>query len=301
LEINHYARVDFAEFKAIVDALGTIELSVDCAIQDWRLTEPELDPTVEDNWAMFTLPVGVHEMDGDLALWYARSRRTSSDFDRGRRHQALLRALWGRIRELNLLEQLSDIYPQVLETVETDLQLTDMLELLPLATGLDPSRIASYTFRPNIETRSWLSPEGSDVLAPQREAIRALELQMIQPPTEHQLVRENPRVELVNASGSPSMVHVAADRLIWEGFAPVTSGEVPTYQDRTMIYDYTGQSKSSSLSVLQAALRVRDEDVVIAPDPNRTVDFRVVIGGVYYSCTYNVALPREIATEEPAG
>jgi hypothetical protein len=27
----------------------------------------------------------------------------------------------------------------------------------------------------------------------------------------------------------------------------------------------------------------------------------VVIGGVYYSCTYNVALPREVATEEPTG
>ncbi len=301
LEIDHYARVDFADFKNIVDALGSVEIAVDCAIQDWRLTEPELDPTVEENWGMFTLPVGVHEMDGDLALWYARSRRTSSDFDRGRRHQALLRALWGRIRELNLVEQLADIYPQALETVQTDLQLGDMLELVPLAMALDPSRIASYTFRPNIETLSWLSPEGSDVLAPQRDAIRALELQMIEPPTEHQLVRENPRVEIVNASGSRSMSRVAADRLAWEGFMPLISDEVPAYQDRTMIYDYTGQSKGSSLAALQAALRVRDENIVIEPDPNRTVDFRVVIGGVYSSCTYNVALPREIATEEAGG
>ena len=301
LQIDHYARVDFADFKNIVDALGSIEIAVDCAIQDWRLIEPDLDPTVEENWAMYTLPVGVHEMDGDLALWYARSRRTSSDFDRGRRHQQLLRALWARIRELNLLDQLSDIYPQALETVETDLQLSDMLDLMPLALGLDPSRIASYTFRPNIETRSWLSPEGSDVLVPQREAIRALELQMIEPPTEHQLVRENPRVEIVNASGSSSMARVAADRLVWEGFTPVISETLPAYQDRTMIYDYTGQSKSGSLAALQTALRVRDENIVIEPDPNRMVDFRVVIGGVYSSCTYNVALPRELATEEPAG
>ncbi len=293
IRIDHYARVDFTDFREIVDALGSIEITVDCAIQDWRLTEPELDPTVEENWTMFTLPVGLHEMDGDLALWYARSRRTSSDFDRGRRHQALLRALWGRIRSLNLVEQLADVYPQVLETVETDLALGDMLELVPLALALDPSRIASYTFRPNVETRSWRSPEGADVLAPQRAAIRVLEQQMIQPPTEHQLVRENARVEIVNASGSYAMSRVAADRLAWEGFIPQMGEPAPAYQDRTMIYDYTGQTKGSSLAVLQAALRVRDENVVVEPDPNRMVDFRVVIGGYYSSCTYNVAQPRE--------
>lgn len=292
IQIDHYARVDFADFKAIVDALGGIEISVDCAIQDWRLKEPDLDPAIEDNWEMFTLPVGVHSIDGDLALWYARSRRTSSDFDRGRRHQALLRALWGRIRGLNLIDQLSDVWPQALEIVQTDIQLSDMLGLVPLALSLDPSRIASYTFRPNIETKKWLSPEGSDVLAPQREAIQVLEQQMIEPPTEHQLVRENARVEIVNASGSSAMAQVAADRLAWEGFIPQIATSAPDYQDATMIYDFSGQSKGSSLTALQAALRVRSENIVVQPDPNRTVDFRVVIGGGYSSCTYNVALPR---------
>src|SRR5690606_2262066 len=63
LEIDYYARVDFNGFHQIVDDLGGVEVAVDCAIQDWRLREPGLDPTVEDNWEMFTLPVGVHLMD----------------------------------------------------------------------------------------------------------------------------------------------------------------------------------------------------------------------------------------------
>ncbi len=292
LQIDHYARVDFNDFKDIVDALGGVDISVDCAIQDWRLKSPDLDPADADSWEMFTLPVGVYTMDGDLALWYDRSRRTSSDFDRGRRHQALLRALWDRIRSLGLVDQVSDIWSQVLESVETDLSLNDVISLIPLALSLDPSRIASYTFRPNVETKAWLSPEGSDVLAPQRDAIRALEQQMIEPVTEHQLVRENPRVEIVNASGSPSLSRVAADRLAWEGFVPQISEDAPPYQQATQIYDYSGQTKGSSLAALQAALRVSGENVVVAPDPNRAVDFRVVLGGSYSSCTYNVALPK---------
>lgn len=292
ITVNHYARVDFSDFRAIVDALGGIDVAVDCGIQDWRLREPDLDPTVEDNWALFTLPIGVHHLDGDTALWYARSRRTSSDFDRGRRHQQLLRALWARIRTLDLVSQLGDVWQQVTETVETDIQLGDLIDLVPLALSLDSSRIASYTFRPYVETKSWLSPEGSQVLAPVREAIRALEEQMIEPPTEHQLVRENPRVEIDNASGYADLEQVAADRLAWEGFLPQLTDENVPYQQRTMIYDYAGQSKGSSLDALKAALRVGDSDVVVQPEPNRTVDFRVVLGGLYYACTYNVAPPK---------
>jgi LCP family protein required for cell wall assembly len=293
INIDHYARVDFRDFRSIVDSLGGVEISVDCAIQDWKLKEPDLDPMVEDNWEMVTLPVGVHTMDGATALWYARSRRTSSDFDRGRRHQALLRALWGRVRSLNLVEQLSDIYPQALEIVQTNLQLDDMLGLVPLALSLDPSRLQSYTFRPYVETQSWLSPEGSSVLVPQRTAIRAMEQQMIEPPTAHRLLSDNTRIEIVNASGSRSMPQVAADRLRWEGFIPQIDSEPLPYQDATQIYDYTGQSKGSSLSTLVSALRIRNENIIVSPDPNRTVDYRVVIGGYYSSCTYNVAAPVE--------
>lgn len=304
LEIDYYARVDFNGFHQIVDDLGGVEVAVDCAIQDWRLREPGLDPTIEDNWEIFTLPVGVHLMDGDLALWYARSRRTSSDFDRGRRHQALLRALWRRIRGLNLIDQISDVWPQVLETVDTNITLEDMLGFAPLALSLDTSRIASYFFRPNIEVSFWRSPEGASVLAPNRDAIATLERQMFEPPTQHQLVQEGARIEVVNASGVRDLDDVAADRLAWEGFVPVIGTPMPNYREYTVIYDYTGQTKGSSLGTLQSVLRVGNEGVIIEPDPNRMVDFRVVIGGSYYACTHAVQppvtpTPEPEATEQP--
>lgn len=297
-EIDYYARVDFDGFRQIIDDLGGAEVAVDCSIQDWRLAAPDLDPALEESWEMFTLPVGMHLMDGDLALWYARSRRTSSDFDRGRRHQALLRALWRRIRGLNLVEQVADVWPQVLETVETNLTLEDMLGFAPLALSLDTSRIASYVFQPNVEVRFWRSPEGSSVLAPNRETIAALGHLMYQPPTEHQLVREGARVEVVNASGMRGLDRVAADRLAWEGFVPTVGSPAPAYREYTVIYDYTGQSKGSSLGTLQSVLRVGSEGLVIEPDPDRSVDFRVVIGGTYYSCTHAVA-PPSTSTPEP--
>jgi LCP family protein required for cell wall assembly len=291
LNIDYYARVDFNSFQNIIDSLGGIDVSVDCGIQDWRLKAPDLDPQVEESWELFTLPIGVHELDGDLALWYARSRRTSSDFDRGRRHQVILRAVLARARSLGLLEQMTELYPQVQEIVETNIPPQEIIRLMPLATSLGSNQIASYTFTPNVEVRSWRAPDGAAVQAPSRDAIERLMQLFLTPPTEFQLRREQPRIEIVNASGFDDLSVVAADRLAWEGFAVTIANEDPRYQNQTTIIDYTGHSKGSSLALIQDVMRVQAEDVAITPDPERSIDFRITLGGAYYACTYNVVPP----------
>jgi len=286
IHIDYHAQVDFVEFRQIIDDLGGVEASVDCALSDWRLIEPTLDPNLEESWEMFTLPVGVHDMNGDLALWFARSRRTTSDFDRGRRQQVIMRALWGRIRSLSLFDQLADVWSQVIEMVDTDISLDDMLSFVPLAASIDTDRIASYTFRPNIEVSFFTSQEGSSVLMPNRDAVQSLMTHVMQPVTQHQLVREGSRVDIINGSGTGELSRVAADRLAWEGFVPTISQETAVYQSGTVIYDYTGSTKGSSLGTLQAALRVDPANIVLEPNSDREVDFRVVLGGAYNSCTY---------------
>jgi len=297
INIDYHARVDFSSFKRLIDDLGGIEVAVDCTIEDWRLKEPTLDPTVEENWEIYTLAVGVQQMDGDLALWYARSRRTTSDFDRGRRQQALIRAMWHRIRALDMWEQISDVYSQVTDIVTTDLSVQDIIGLASLASTMDTSQMASYTFRPNIEVTFSTSNDGQSILLPVREAVIALENQVMQPPTQSALVQEHSRIEIVNASGVREFAQVAAERLAWEGFVPTISDETAPYQQSTVLYDFTGQRKGSSLGILQAALQVSPQNLIIEPDSDRTVDFRVVIGSAYFSCTHS-AMPLDIETTE---
>lgn len=52
----------------------------------------------------------------------------------------------------------------------------------------------------------------------------------------------------------------------------------------TVIYDYTGSSKGSSLGELMSLLNIRPENVISQPDPNRTSDFRIILGANYNSC-----------------
>ncbi|MBI3764760.1 MAG: LCP family protein, partial [Chloroflexi bacterium] len=59
IPVDYYARINFDAFKEIVDTLGGIDVPVSCAIQDWRLKSPELDPQNADNWYLFTQATGL--------------------------------------------------------------------------------------------------------------------------------------------------------------------------------------------------------------------------------------------------
>lgn len=287
IELDFYARVNFDAFMTIVEELGGVDISVDCAITDWRLIDPELDPTLEENWEYYTLPIGRQTLEPYMALWYARSRVTTSDLDRGRRQMDLLRAMWYQAREQDLFSQVTELWPEAMETVDTNLTLSDALGFVPLATSLDISAIARYSGSVDVHYIPLKTPDdGRMVFLPNREALLPLIEDFLTPPTSNRLTRQATSIEVVDASNwNIGFDMVAADRLAWEGFAAQPGGAAGSVaRDLTVLYDYTGQSKGSVLEDLQRVLRVSDDQVIVQPDPNRTVDFRVEIGRGYNSC-----------------
>ena len=291
LSIDRYARVDFIGFKQIVDALGGLQVPVDCAIQDWRLREPDLDPAIEDNWEMFTLPIGMQNMDGDLALWYVRSRRTSSDIDRGQRQQDVVRALWQHVRDLGLMSQVTDLWPQLVTIVETDILLPEMLNLIPLVLSMDSTQVSSFTFHLNEDVLDRLSDEGEQVLVPQRETVHELMQNFLIPPTENQVTSEWLTIKITNATGNEDLDNVIANRVVSHGFVPVLSDEMVNSSQATQIIVYTGRTKGSRLGELQKLFRVGDEQVSHQPDAARLYDYEVILGLSFYACTRNVMPP----------
>lgn len=284
IHIDRYAQVNFEGFKTIIDRLGGIEIAVDCPITDYRLREGA-NPNVLANYQMFTLKVGVHRMNGDFALWYVRSRNGTSDFDRNRRQQAVLRAMFQALRERGQLDQLPALWDDLTKIVKTDLTLTDLLSLLPLALNLENISLRSY-FISSQQVSSWQTPQGAAVLVPNREAIRAELVKFFTPPTANTLLRERPTVAIYNGSGNPDWDRVAAERLAWEGFTPQDMGE-DERTNLTRIYDHTGGAKPHSLRLLMRALNVSAKNVIEQPDPNTDTDFKVVLGANYSACTFN--------------
>jgi LCP family protein required for cell wall assembly len=296
IPIHYYAQVDIDGFKRIVDVMGGIDVPIDCAVSGLRLREPRLWPedfeTLQgyfdytddpDSYEEFALGVGVHHLNGELAMWYMRVRMGYGDLDRTRRQQQVMRAMWRQAQNMGLLLRVPEMWSAISGSVDTDMGLGNMLELAPLAANLDTSRIRSYVFTPDTVT-SWYTPDIGYVLVPNQAAVRNLVAQAALPPAANYAAEQTATVEVRNGTSTPRLDEVAADRLGWEGLIATAAGAAdPT--PVTLIYDFTGRTKAAPLETLERALRVADENVIVQLDPNRAVDYLVIIGEDYRSCT----------------
>ena len=302
IQIDFYASIDFATFPQLIDSVGGIDITVDCAIEDWRLIEPDMDIHVAENYEMFTLWTGHYHMDGDTALWYVRSRRTSNDLDRNRRQQDVLRALWRQIRSEGLLENFPQLWEQFNEIVDTDMGLDDALSFLPMVVDLDPAGVEYYNFRIHHEVeQGYAGDNGQFVFFPQREALQTMMEQVLSPSTSRRINSHLPTVVIYNGSGLDWLPYVAAQRLEREGFLTTIVPGDGHPRNYNLVVDYTGASRNNPVDDIQRVLRITDEGLQTEPDPNREYDYAVYIGWnyQYYSCTYPVQQPiREEATPE---
>lgn len=301
--VGHYAMVDLSGFQDIVDVLGGVEVTVDCAMQGYVLKEPRLrqedfatyeeyvdytDPE-SGNWELYTLPVGVHELDGYMALWYARWRHGLDDFDRSYRQQQVLRAIIEQARENGFLNltRIPQLWREYNDLVQTSMGLRNMIDLAPIAADLDDVEIRSYMVTRAV-TIPWDDPATETIdyyQLPNPDAIQSLFAVAMQPPAQNYVINNTVTVEVRNGSSTERLDEVAADRLGWLGIAASPTGSEDGDYPRTVIYDFTGREKTSQLERMQAELRVLEANVHVEPDPNRTFDYLVILGDDYRSCT----------------
>ncbi len=289
IRIDHLARVDFDGFQNLIDLLGGITIPVDCPVTGYQ---PVPDPAAENGvrWEPFTLEPGLHDMNGAQALWYVRQRIDSSDFDRNRRQQIVLRALWRKARESDLLGNLPQLWEHVSQMVDTDLNLQEALGLLPVFASLDANRLESH-FLGLDEVNLWRTPTGASVLVIDPVPFAVTMTHFFTPPTENQLIQEWARVNILNASSWEDADQLAAARLQWMGLLAIPQGRTGVPSVGTTVYDHTAQVKGSSLNTIQAALGVSDEDIITAPNASYEVDFTVVIGDDFAPCVVSPWLP----------
>ena len=282
LQIDHTALVDFDGFRRIVNTLGGVDVPISCPYTDWRLLDQTLDPEDANNWTLYTAGPGLVHMDGDLALWYARSRKKSNDFDRGRRQQEVMRSLYAQALSANLISRIPQLYGDLSGTVTTDLGLGDILGLAPLAGHLTNAEIRSYYVAGNLVT-GWITPGGADVLLPNTTAIQAM-LKEALAASPRQQQRNAIKVEIQNGSSIDGLDTLAAQRLNYAGYATTIHSADNRQHRQTLLYDLTpGQDRNSSAALL-AVLGLPDLALVSAPSNNSQSAYALIVGDDYHPC-----------------
>ncbi len=104
------------------------------------------------------IPSGVYHMTGDQVLCYIRFRVDNDEGDRNRRQQEIFHLILSRMVQSGNLSRLPDLYKAFRETVETNLDLPDLLDAIPLVIKLgDASRFSFFHFGEN-ELKTWQIP-----------------------------------------------------------------------------------------------------------------------------------------------
>jgi LCP family protein required for cell wall assembly len=112
LEIQYYALIDMAGFQQLIDALGGVTVTV---AEDVPIHADETFTTVAE-W----IPAGEQHLDGYHALWYARSRHGTSDYDRMQRQRQIQEAVLAQFNPANVLAKFQEIAAAGSQVVKTD-------------------------------------------------------------------------------------------------------------------------------------------------------------------------------------
>ncbi len=282
IRIDHTAMVEFDGFRRMVDTLGGIDVPISCPYTDWRLISPGLDENDENNWWLYTVGPGQVHMDGDLALWYARSRSKSSDFDRGRRQQEVIRTIFQKALQTGTFGKVPQLYNDFSSTVITDMGLGDMLSLTPYTVNFTNANIRSYYIRPPY-VLPWTTPGGAAVLLPQEDALQQMLVEATTLST-YAVARESITVEVQNGSYFDTMETLAASRLNYAGYETVTSPADKRDYTNTVLVDYTTSQDPNQRQTIINVLGTYNANVLALPDPNSKVQYRVIIGANYEAC-----------------
>ncbi len=131
IHIDHWVRFDFAGFVKLVDALGGVEVDIDCAYYDYF--------SIED--VVLNVKPGVQRLGGDEALVYVRSRKLGGDLDRARRQQRFIWAIRNQVLNENILTKLPALYNAVSDSVQTDMGVVSALKVVRSAIALEREQI----------------------------------------------------------------------------------------------------------------------------------------------------------------
>jgi len=277
IPIHYYTRVDFTGFKEAVDAVDGVVLDVEV---------PVYDPTFDWEWRTLDVGVGEQYFDGERALFYARSRKTSpgGDFDRSDRQRALLVALKDKVFSLGTFAnplKIGSLIDAVGKGVKTNLSISEILRLYEIAGEITEDKVVSvgldngpdgYLMGQTIGGASVLVPVGGDYTQIQ-EFVRSIFVDGF-------IKDEGATVEVFNGTTIEGLATNYAAELGTYGYNIVNLGNMTDTGYTTTVFMDLSDTNPYTKRYLEQRLGVLAVDKSKLPVElqNSTSDFVIILG-----------------------
>ncbi len=283
---HYYVKISFSGFEKIIDLIGGIDIYVEKTINDPKY------PDHNYGYDPLYIRAGQQHFNGEMALKYARTRHSDGDYGRMRRQQQVIEAVMRRVLDTGQLDTLignaSALWQSFQDTVETDMPLSVMLKLAPLAREISIDEVQKLVIDTSM-TQSFRTENGAAALLLLRDQVRpAIDAMFSTSPA-----IDTAQLELLNGvatedaglvirNGTPtgSLAARTARYLQAQGFRILGHG-IADRMDyaSTVIIDYTGNP--STVRQLQQLLSLTDDQIEYDPNADSQVDVFIILGADY--------------------
>ena len=157
LEIDNYAFIGFVGFKALISAVGGVDVTLDKAYYDayyW----------VNNHTQGWGLPKGTSHLNANEALIFARSRKGDNDFGRARRQQQLILAVMDKVRHQGV-GRLPKLLAIAADSVRTDLPLDRAKDIYDVVSQVKLDQVDRVVFGPKTYTVEYAGGWSPDLKA----------------------------------------------------------------------------------------------------------------------------------------
>jgi LCP family protein required for cell wall assembly len=276
LPIHYYVRVDFVGFQKFVDALGGVTIDVPKALYDPLFPDAKMQ-----GYEPFSVKAGTQTMNGTVALKYARSRETTSDFDRAARQQQILLAVRGKLISANVLanpQKISELSGILGDHVRMDLTLTDLQHLLEIVQNIDQSQIVTKVLDNGPDGPLKSISDNGYYLVPKTGNFKEIQRIAHELFTDPNLTKEQAKIEILNGTGEAGKAQELKLDLEALGYKIVSIDKTDTATTTTLA-DYTGGKVPFTARFLADRLHAK---LSVATRPaGTTADLRLILGTDY--------------------
>ncbi|HRY59827.1 MAG TPA: LCP family protein [Patescibacteria group bacterium] len=292
--IHYCVLVNFDAFKKIIDIVGGVDVNV---------KEDLYDPLYPDKYVAgyeaFYLKKGEHHLDGEMALKYARSRETTSDFDRARRQQEIIIALKEKVKQReNLVSptKISQILSVLADNIKTDLQLSEINGLVQIGKQISSSKIQNKVLDDSADGVLYADKyEEMYVLVPKDSTLKEVHSFIRQYFKDPLFAEEKAKVLVSGSVKNVYKENAVIKELSGLGYNLVSSPSISDTTTNTQtnstedkkypksfIYDYSNGSKPATMDYLKAYFG-KDMPVIVLNEKDKNYDIEIIIGDDYQS------------------
>jgi len=275
LPVDYYVSVDFNGFEKLINQLGGIDVNVEKAINDPYFPDDRMI-----GYQPFKITAGQHHLDGSTALKYARSRHTTSDFDRAARQQKIIEAIKDRAMTGDVLsnpKKIAELVATLGSSIKTNLSVAELKALADMSSGVSRDQIVTevLTNGPNGQLVDY--NDGIYYLKPRTGNFK--EIQSLARNIFDQYIDEKAKIEVQNGSKTSGLGSILAKSLEDEGYEVASIGTAKEKVSMTVIYDLSNGEKKNTIAFLKKKLNASViSRTKVKTDPG---DILVVIGDDY--------------------